>query len=65
MELKINGESLNLSLSTLMDLVRHKGLDPGAVIIEHNFKVIDQDAWASTPINHGDTIELLSFVGGG
>ena len=65
MEIKINGETLTLSLSTLMDLVRHRGLDPGAVIIEHNFKVIDQDAWDTTRIDHGDTIELLSFVGGG
>lgn len=65
MEFIVNGENLNLSLSTLMDLIRHKGLDPGAVVIEHNFKVIDQEAWDTTRINHGDTIELLSFVGGG
>ncbi|MCP4119259.1 MAG: sulfur carrier protein ThiS [Desulfobacteraceae bacterium] len=65
MEIKLNGESLNLPQSTLMELVRHRGLDPGAVVIEHNLKVIDQDAWDTTQINHGDTIELLSFVGGG
>ena len=65
MEIKINGEILTLSPSTLMDLVRHRGLDPGSVVMEHNLKVIDQAAWATTQINHGDTIELLSFVGGG
>ena len=65
MEIKVNGETVTLSSPTLMDLVRHRGLDPGAVVIEHNFKVIDQETWAATPINHGDTIELLSFVGGG
>lgn len=65
MEIKVNGNGVSLSSSTLMDLVVNRGLDPKAVIVEHNFTIIEQKAWAMTRLNHGDTIELLSFVGGG
>ena len=65
MEIKVNGKCVTLFSSNLMELVQQKNLDPGAVIIEHNFTIIPQEAWATTRINGGDTIELLSFVGGG
>jgi len=65
MKINLNGKIVEVKSMTLMDLVREQGLDPGTLIIEHNLKVVKQHAWQNTSIQNQDTIELLTFVGGG
>lgn len=48
-----------------MDLVIEQQLDTMSLVAELNFKIIKQAEWNDTLIKEGDTIELLSFVGGG
>ncbi|OGR09916.1 MAG: thiamine biosynthesis protein ThiS, partial [Desulfobacula sp. GWF2_41_7] len=49
----------------IMDLILEQGLDPSSLIAEVNFKLVPQESWKDVPVRQGDTIELLSFVGGG
>lgn len=65
MKINLNGKNIESSCRTLMDLVLEQGLEPQALIAELNFKLIRQAEWDNTSIKEGDTIELLSFVGGG
>lgn len=65
MQINLNGTPLETHSLTLMDLVIAQGNDPASLIVEYNSKVVRQDTWGEISIKEGDTIELLSFVGGG
>ena len=65
MKIKLNGVDIEFNKNTLMDLVLEKGFDPSSLIAEVNWKVIKIEKWDKLEIKDGDSIELLSFVGGG
>lgn len=65
MEIDLNGKKITTRGLTLLDLINETGFEQKALIAELNLKVIKQENWADTPLNQGDQIELLSFVGGG
>jgi thiamine biosynthesis protein ThiS len=65
MEITINGKTEDMEARTLADLVRMRAVDPSGLVIEHNLRIVRQAHWAVTPLAEGDTVELLSFVGGG
>lgn len=65
MEINLNGNLVVSKAKTLMDLVLEQSLDPSSLIAEVNFKVVPQENWKTFPVRKGDTIELLSLVGGG
>jgi sulfur carrier protein len=65
MEIHLNGEKKISNAKTLLDLVLEQGLDPSSLIAEVNFEIIPQENWKALLIREEDTIELLSFVGGG
>jgi thiamine-phosphate pyrophosphorylase len=62
----INGEPRRARRGiSLADLVTDLGLDPRAVVVEHNRRIVRRDALGATPVAEGDAIELVHFVGGG
>lgn len=65
MKIMVNGKSENLSVENIAAYIRDKGFNPKALVVEHNGSVVVSDQWADTPLNDGDQLELLSFVGGG
>ena len=65
MKINLNGKIVESESKTLMDLVQEQGFDPAVLVAEVNLEVIRQDIWQEFSVNEGDTIELLSFVGGG
>jgi len=65
MKIRVNGESLEIDAPDIHALVTARNLDPSSLVVEHNHTLVRQTAWAKTPLREGDTIELLSFVGGG
>ena len=65
MKIKLNGVDVEFNKNTLMDLVLEKGFDSSSLIAEVNYEVIKQEKWDQLEIKDGDSIELLSFVGGG
>ena len=66
MEITVNGEARQVPApATLDDLLRHLGLDPRTVVVEHNRQIVRRPALRATTLAAGDTVELVHFVGGG
>ncbi len=65
MDVVINGERKNVSSGTLLELLKELELDPRAVVVEHNRKIVRRAGLGSVTVNAGDAIELVHFVGGG
>ncbi len=64
--LVVNGESRAVPEgTTLAGLLAQLGLDPRAVVVEHNRRIVRRDALAETRLAGGDAVELIHFVGGG
>lgn len=66
MKAQINGEIREVGEgATVLSLVRSLGLEPGWVVVEHNLHALDRSAWEDTPVQEGDQIEIVRFMGGG
>jgi len=50
---------------TIAGLLAHLEIDGRAVAVERNFVVVKRDAYPTTPVEDGDQIEVVNFVGGG
>jgi thiamine biosynthesis protein ThiS len=62
----VNGEAVRMPAgSTLADLVRILALDRARIAIEHNLRVVPRAEHATLALNHGDRLEIVTFVGGG
>jgi thiamine biosynthesis protein ThiS len=52
--------------STLADLLHSLDLDPRLVVVEHNGVILrDRTSYDRQPLDGGDVLELVHFVGGG
>ena len=66
MKIKINGEVQELdAVKNLKDLVEIKGLEISKIVIEHNCNIVPRETIADVSLNEDDTVEIVSFVGGG
>ena len=65
MQLTINGKVENLDVSTVMDVLRAKDIDPQLVAVEVNNQMVDQENWGTTSLKEDDKLEFLFFMGGG
>ncbi|MFZ2890350.1 sulfur carrier protein ThiS [Sulfuricurvum sp.] len=66
MQIKVNGEMRELSEgSSMLDLICSLGVEERVMASALNMEIVKKDAWKSTVLKEGDTIELLDFVGGG
>jgi thiamine biosynthesis protein ThiS len=64
--LRINGKAVELARPTpLLDYLRQLGVESRAVAVEHNGVILERDAYASTTLHAGDTVEIVRMVGGG
>ncbi len=65
--LTINGDLRTVPAdATLADVLRALGLDPRAIVVEHNREILrDRSSYAGRPLRAGDVLELVHFVGGG
>jgi len=62
----INGDQRPLGeAKTLAELFEALGVPSHQKAVEKNGEIIPAPLWASTPLQPGDTIELIQFVGGG
>lgn len=53
------------NLSLVSDLIAELNLDPRKVAIERNLAIVPRSDYATTPIQNGDAIEIVGFIGGG
>jgi thiamine biosynthesis protein ThiS len=64
--LVVNGEERRVvGPATAADLLHQLGLDERAVVVELNRRIVRRPDLSGTPLNTGDVVELVHFVGGG
>lgn len=66
MEIQVNGQTEHVDDGfTLSDYLRHKKLDPGAVVVELNLSVVPKENYPACNLKDKDNLEIVRFVGGG
>ena len=50
---------------TVTALLVRLGFEPRKIAVERNLEIVPKSAYGSTPIQAGDRIEIVRFVGGG
>ena len=65
MLVKINGKSEDVQVTTVLDLLKAKNIDPHMVAVELNAKMVERDDLAATALKEGDSLEFLFYMGGG
>jgi thiamine biosynthesis protein ThiS len=62
----VNGENVDVPAgSTLTDLLDRLRLDKARIAVEHNLRVVPRVEHGTLRLNHGDRLEIVTFVGGG
>jgi thiamine biosynthesis protein ThiS len=64
-QLTINGESRECSATTVDALLHELGVPLQRVAVEHNGAIVPKAARATTMLTPGDTLEVVTLVGGG
>lgn len=66
MEITVNGKKRPFTAPLdVGGLLRALGVNPRAVVVERNLKVLNRDDMEGIPVLDGDTIEIIRLVGGG
>ncbi|GJL53420.1 MAG: sulfur carrier protein ThiS [Nitrospirales bacterium] len=66
MDIQVNGASRTLQDGlTVTDLLQLLDIRTEQVAVELNLKILDRADFPTSILNHGDTVEILSFIGGG
>lgn len=64
--LMVNGEARRMPApATVKDLLDRLRLDPRGVVVELNRRIVRRPEHTQTPLQDGDAVELVHFVGGG
>lgn len=65
-QLVVNGDPRRFDAAeNLADVLEALALDPRGVVVEHNRTIVRRPALGTTPVEDGDAIEIVHFVGGG
>ncbi len=66
MTVTVNGKEEQIVLEiSILEFLTSKEIDPNAVVVEHNFNIIEKENLGSVMLQENDTLEVLKFVGGG
>lgn len=65
MQVTINGKPEDLQANNVLDILKHKDVDPHMVAVELNTQIIERDQLETTTVKDGDKLEFLFFMGGG
>jgi len=66
MNITCNGEQRTVENDiSLNDLVLALNLNPRSLVAEVNGKIVEHANFPIQPLNEGDRVELIRFVGGG
>ena len=67
--LSVNGEQQVLEPSPdptcLSTVIQALGHNPALVVVELNGVIIPKSRWPTQPVGEGDTLEIVTIVGGG
>jgi len=62
---KVNGEELAIAGKTVAEYLAKTDYDPKRIAIERNGDILFRSNYDSTVLKDGDSLEIVSFVGGG
>jgi thiamine biosynthesis protein ThiS len=64
--IEVNGEPRDVPEGlTLGGVLRFLNLPEDRIAVEQNLEIISRADWEKTPVNSGDRLEVVHFVGGG
>jgi thiamine biosynthesis protein ThiS len=62
----VNGEDVRVPVGTTVStLLQQLDVPPQRVAVEHNRRVVPRSEHPLVRLNHGDQLEIVTFVGGG
>ena len=62
---RINGADADVAGKSLLDYLTASSYDPRRVAVERNGEIVPKARYGETVLADGDTVEVVSFVGGG
>ena len=62
---KVNGEMKDIAGKTVSEYLLTTDYDPKRIAVERNGEIVFKSQYDSSVFSDGDTIEIVSFVGGG
>ena len=62
---KINGKELNVAGKTITEYRATTNYDPKRLAVERNGDIVFKSQYGETLLQDGDSVEVVSFVGGG
>lgn len=62
---KVNGTELALAGKTLQEYLAGTDYNPKRIAVERNGQIVPKAQYGKTVLQDGDTLEVVSFVGGG
>jgi thiamine biosynthesis protein ThiS len=66
MDIIVNGKAREIQDGIcIQELLDQMQLDCMQLVVEHNKNIIPRQRLAETPLNNGDALEVIHFVGGG
>ena len=69
MKIKVNGEvkvlELNQEKALLSSVLNLMGYKPNTIVVELNNLIVNSIKWEKVKLKDGDSLEIVSIVGGG
>ncbi len=62
---KINGKETEAAGKTVAEYLAEAGYDPARVAVERCGMIVPKGRYGATVLEDGDSVEVVSFVGGG
>ena len=62
---KVNGKELDLAGKTVAEYLLTTNYDAKRIAVERNGEIVFKSQYSETVLKDGDSIEVVSFVGGG
>ena len=62
---KVNGTELDIAGKTLTEYLATTNYDMKRIAVERNGDIVPKATYAETVLKDGDSMEIVSFVGGG
>jgi thiamine biosynthesis protein ThiS len=65
MKIKVNGDIIETTSTTVSSLLEELGIKAERVAVEVNTIIVKKSEYSRFNLNEGDTVEIVNFVGGG
>ena len=62
---KVNGTELDIAGKTVLQYLATTSYDPRRIAVERNGDIVFKSQYDVTILEDGDSLEIVSFVGGG